>query len=324
MIFCSPGKGINKALSHARCLLRLSAVACFTFLQTPSLAAEEWYSKATSNCSGNLPIQAAIQTLTGGGLPLESGIDPGSFYVRLAVTRYAHLKAADKDVIGASKILNATDAATLRRVVSSVAEDSEVPLLISIGSSILLGLVLPTSTAAATDIVFSYFYSDLDAAAIKMGSTPLLIAAGGEARRRDVVRKNQGNQPYLVTSSEYVVRVGDEVRTITYFGCLYPIRVDVSEFETTGEFNNKIIRSTSDGFWRVWDLDGQRYEGDPLKYMHQSDGFYYFSRDAIREDVVVGQHIHRISFDGGPWQRKSFFDGASASFKSLYLEVLAR
>lgn len=74
--------------------------------------------------------------------------------------------------------------------------------------------------------------------------------------------------------------------------------------------------------WGVFDIEDNKWDSIELKYSWQDEQFLYFSEDAIENDKVVGQHSHRISFVGGPWQYKPY-NSVDGKFKSFYGKVSA-
>ncbi|HEY8124538.1 MAG TPA: hypothetical protein VIF88_03850, partial [Methylocystis sp.] len=152
------------------------------------------------------------------------------------------------------------------------------------------------------------------AAALKGFS--IFIVEGGRLERRWKLLKTTKNGLYLVSSMEYTVSVGAETRRFVTAGCTYPVKVDVSEFRTNEKVGNKIIKPHGN-VWGVFDVDDNKWDSTQLSFLTQDEEYYYFTEDQIENNKVVGQNIHRISFQGGRWQFKHYDDPAGAGFKNL-------
>src|SRR4051812_13690477 len=95
------------------------------------------------------------------------------------------------------------------------------------------------------------------------------------------------------------------MRRFVTAGCVYPVKVDVAEFRTNERLGNKIVKPNGT-FWGVFDIEDNKWDSTHLSLTGQDREFFYFTEDAIENNNVVGQHIHRISFVGGPWQFKRY------------------
>ncbi|MNC59896.1 hypothetical protein D3C75_1097370 [compost metagenome] len=105
------------------------------------------------------------------------------------------------------------------------------------------------------------------------------------------------------------------------FACALPISYLVSQFETLGPYNNKILKPVGNNAWQRWDIEDNKWDASKLRYTYQDKDNYYFEEDEIEYDQVVGVTIHKVSLKGGPWQRKK---SNSSSFATSYAKVIAK
>jgi hypothetical protein len=287
--------------------------------------ADEWYRTEAANCSGERALGDAISALTGGGVALGSGDGFGKYYVPLSATILNSMATQNAEKIENLKALDASQAKTLKNLFLAAAENAKVPTFINVGTSIATGLLLSPVGGTATGLAFNFLFSRVDANTVSVHDVGLFFAEGGEVYRRVVLKRRQGDEnPFLFTTSEYRVSVGAEKRTFVVDGCIYPVAVSVSEFETTGQFNNKIIKSAGNNKWTTWDVDDKKFEGEPYTYVYQAGGYYYFEREQMESNQIVGKNLYRISLFGGPFSTMDYDTRPDGKWKNFYLKVIAR
>ena len=156
-------------------------------------------------------------------------------------------------------------------------------------------------------------------------TSELSIASGGEFYEQlSMLKRAEDDNVFLSSITGYRISLGKENRSFAIYGCVYPVAVDVKEFHTKGQFNNKIVRPIAANVWQTWDVDDNRFEGEPLTYIYQAGGFYYFEKDAIENNLLVGRDLYRISFLGGAWQFMHYNERPNGSFKTYYSNVDAQ
>jgi hypothetical protein len=291
---------------------------------TPS-SADEWYETEGANCSGDVTLAAAISAITGGGLPLQSGKGPGNFYSTISASDLNSFAAPNTEKIQSIQSLDGTRSKSLRAVFLSAANDAKVPVSVTTGTNLITGLLLPPVLGTGSGLIFGYLYSKIDAASTNVHDAGVIIAAGGEVYKRTaLLRRTQDDNPFVVSSTEYRVSVGTEQRSFAVQACVYPLAIAVNEFDTTGQFNNKIIKPAGGGIWKQWDIDDKKYDSAAYTYIYQKGGFYYFDQDQIENDRVVGKNLYRISLFGGPFQTMNYNERPNGRWKNFYLNVIAK
>jgi hypothetical protein len=300
----------------------LAAIAFGCVTVVAEVQAAEWFENQDVNCSGIQVIGDAFAAYTGGSLPIKSGAGQGEYFVELSAGDYSALLTNAADRISNVKTLNKNQAQTLASIIAAAAENAKIPTFVKVGTALATGLILPQGPGTRAGLLFSYLFDKWDAYAVSLKETSLFLVDGGDAYRRTAPLRDQNDAPFVASTTEYRVMVGKETRNFMYHGCIYALSVKVREFATTGQFNNKIVKQIAGKTWRVWDVDDKKFDSADLTYLRQDGGYYYFEADAIEKNVVKGKHQHRISFKGGPWQYKNFFDPAG-TFKTQYAKVTA-
>jgi hypothetical protein len=275
--------------------------------------AQDWFLSGENNCSGNPAAISAFSALLPISYPLKSG--GGNLYMTVDAGSATSLLSGEKIVD--SLTLDANNAKSYSTAMDTVTEDYQLPYVVEVDGAIL-GALAPPVVGLPAGLLFSYVVSKVNAKLASLRSMVLFVAAGGRLERRIKLLRNTDSATYAITSLEYVVSLGNEKRRFLTQGCTYPVNVVVKEFETNEAVGNKIIKvRTSPSAWGVWDIEDNKWDSSILKFDHQDKEFYYFSEDAIENGSVVGQDIHRISFQGGRWQVKRASDGAGGNFKNI-------
>ncbi|MBR1302158.1 hypothetical protein [Bradyrhizobium sp. AUGA SZCCT0042] len=274
---------------------------------------QDWFIGAENNCAGNTAAIAAFSALLPSSYPIRIGAN--TLYTSIDAPSVNLLLSGEKVVDNLA--LNKAAAADYRKAMETITDNYNVPFVVEVGGAILGGMAPPV-VGLPGGLLFSYVVSKINARLAPLKSVVLFVAEGGQLQRRWKVVREADKATYAISSLEYVVSLGLEQRRFFTQGCLYPVNVVVSEFETNEKITNKIIKPNGGGgMWGVWDIDDNKWDSWILKYNYQDKEFYYFFEDAIENGTVKGQHEHRISFQGGRWQYKNFFDGAGAAFKNL-------
>jgi hypothetical protein len=275
--------------------------------------AQDWFLSGENNCSGNPAAISAFSALLPISYPLKSGT--GNLYMTVDAGSTTSLLSGEKIVD--SLTLDANNAKSYSTAMEAVTEDYQLPYVVEVDGAILSSIAPPVVGLPA-GLLFSRVVSNINAKLASLRSVVLFVAAGGRLERRIKLLRNTDSATYAITSLEYVVSLGNEKRRFLTQGCTYPVNVAVKEFETNEAVGNKIIKvRTPPSGWGVWDIEDNKWDSSILKFDHQDKEFYYFSEDAIVNNSVVGQDIHRISFQGARWQVKRASDGAGGNFKNI-------
>jgi hypothetical protein len=289
----------------------LGVTAFFFASADPSLS-QDWFVSGENNCSGNTAAIAAFTALLPSSYPIRIGA--GNIYTSIDGGSVNALLAGEKIVD--NLLLTKSAAADYKKAMEVITENYSLPYVVEVDVAILAAMAPPV-VGLGGGLLFSYVVSKVNGRMEPLKSVVLFVAAGGRLERRWKLLRESDKATYAVSSLEYVVSLGQEQRRFFTQGCTYPVDVVVSEFETNERIANKIIKVRSPGTWGVWDVDDKKWHSSILKYDHQDKEFYYFSEDAIENGTVKGQNEHRISFQGGRWQYKNFFDGPGRQFKNL-------
>jgi hypothetical protein len=282
--------------------------------------AGDWYLTAPSDCSGTDAVIAAFVALVPTSIPVHA--TGANAYAEASATFINDINAAGGEKIVDALVLNKAKSTDYRHAIQTVAASYEIPYFVDATAAIFSGFAIPIQYGTAAGLIFTFIIDQLKKPAAAMNGFVAFIAEGGELDRRWKVSKNNDGGYYLVDSLEYTVSLGAEKRRFITSGCTYPVKVTVSEFDTTFANSNKIIKPHG-AAWGVFDIDDNKWDSTVLNFTNQDQSFYYFSEDAIENDRVVGQNIHKISFQGGPWQFKQY-DSADGRFKSFCPSMLAK
>ncbi len=245
--------------------------------------------------------------------PIKAG--NRNLYVSIEASNVSLLVAREKivDVLPLTK----SAAVDFRNAMNEITTNYGVPFVTELNVAIL-GAMVPPVVGLPTGLLFSYAVSKMNAQMAPLKSVVLFVAEGGQLERRWKVFRELNKATYAMSSLEYAVNLGLENRRFITQGCLYPVNVVVAEFETNETIANKIIKPKGGpGRWGVWDIDDKKWDSTVLNFKSQSEEFYEFSEDAIENGKVVGQHQHRISFQGGRWQYRNYFDGPGGIFRNI-------
>ena len=264
----------------------------------------EWFETEGANCSGIVALNEAFSALAPSGISLKKGPGPASFYVQLPVSRLLSLRDKSDDSISGIVKITKDQAKDLSTAVRNVAESTEVPMFVTVGTSIATGLLLQPGVGTGAGLLFSHFFNVLGATPLATKNLAGFIASGGEIYHRSVVKQRQSDSAFfLISNTEYRVSLGEEQRQFVIFGCAYPVEVQVNEFFTVNApfGQDQILKKIGTNTWRAFDLKENRFMGDPLTFSHQKGGHFFFFRDNIENNVVVGKDEVRVSFIGGDW-----------------------
>lgn len=293
----------------------VSAMMMFFASAMPCLAQQDWFLSAENNCSGNAAAISAFSALLPSSFPIRLGIG-NTVYTTLGVSSVDSILTSGGEKVIDNLRLNQRQATDYKTSMDSIVDNYGVPYFLQVGGGLFTRL-LPPVVGKPVGLLYSYLMSLPNAKVAALRNVTMFIAAGGRLERRWKVVRETDKSTFAASSLEYVVALGDEERWFITQGCIYPVNVLVTEFETNEPRTNKIIKPNGPpGVWGVWDIDDSKWDSYVLKYQRQEQEFYYFSEDAVENGVVVGQHTHRISFEGGRWQYKSFFDGPGGQFKN--------
>lgn len=281
---------------------------------TTSLGAD-WYEGAEHGCSGDPAMIAAFVALLPPTMPIHNG-SRGNLFLEAKISVINSLEGSGGENVIDRLTLNQALANDYRTAVQNIAAARKIPYFVDVGSAVFAGLAFSAQLGTGLGLVFSYLLEELKKPSSDLSGLAAFIARGGELNRRWKVLVDDANGFYLVSGLEYVVSVGQEARRFVTAGCAYPVKVVVSEFRTNEAFSNKIIKPNGNA-WGIFDIEDNKWDSPVLKYTGQDQEFLYFNEDAIENDNVMGQHVHKLSFRGGRWQFKNFFDGPNGTFKNL-------
>jgi hypothetical protein len=278
---------------------------------------QEWFMQEDTDCSGLLGLQMFAATFTGSTVTLHEGSGVGKYY--LSVPAAGLSAGIGVDRISNDRELDQSHAASLKAEYLKAADNLDVPVWVTKGASIITGEILTPTGAAVAGKIFEFFFNQIGAAKVTFRDAAMLIADGGHIYLRSNITKRADNNLLQVDNYEYRVALGNESRSIGMRGCIYPLQVIVSKFLTKADTNNKILKPIGANNWQVWDVTDNSPEGETWTYDHQAGGYYYFTSDALQDNVVVGKDQLRVSYIGGPWEEKDF--GHDQDFVSLYEKV---
>jgi hypothetical protein len=277
--------------------------------------ANDWYLTAPSNCSGTEPVMAAFVALLPSSVAIHAGTS-SSVYADVPTRFVNDLFSSGNEKVIDSLVLSKAKAQDYKKAMEFVGSTYEIPYIVDVGATLYTGFALTPGLGTAAGLVFSYLLDQLKQPAAIMKGFTLFIVEGGELGRRWKVLTDGTNGIYLVSSMEYAVSIGAERRRFVTAGCAYPVKVVVGEFRTNEATGNKIVKPHGSA-WGVFDIEDNKWDSTKLSLTGQDQEYYYFTEDAMENDQVVGQNVHRLSFRGGRWQYKSYSDSASAKFKNL-------
>ncbi|MBP5090126.1 hypothetical protein HUS91_32170, partial [Pseudomonas chlororaphis] len=263
---------------------------------------KDWYQSIGSTCSGYTPLNDGLQTYFSKPLPLKPVDAAHGFAVQLTPDQVADIKSKTPYLYEQIDI-DPAKAKSLKSIVDS-ASQQKVPLLFKLIMNVYQGYVIPNAFAGATSgALFDYVYEKQEAFATQMDKVAQLVADGGSLQKRLYAASN-GLGDFLVSETAYSIALGKEGRTAVLFACVLPISYQVSQFETQGPYNNKILKPKGGGVWQRWDIEDSKWDASTLRYAYQDKDNYFFEEDEIEYDKVVGITTHKISLKGGAWQRK--------------------
>ncbi len=309
---------LHEAASINR-LLFISAVCGTLGYSSIASAQTDWYRDIGSHCSGHLPLVAGVQTFFAKRLSFISIAPGGNLAVTLAPAQIAEFSSRTPFVFEVVD-LSGAQAVSLKKVFAASA-DQRVPLLFKVANAFLINFTIPaTLLNVGTGFAFDFLYSQVDSIPTSIENAGAFLAEGGKLEQQLSIKKSAQGR-FVLSQAVYSVPVGKESRTFIISACIYPIAVQVSEFQTEGPFNNKIVKPRDGKNWGVWDIEDKKWDSRVLRYLSQDADSYLFESDEIENNNVVGKSIHRISLLGGVWQVKN---SDWPQFKNLYLKVSAR
>ena len=300
-----------------RCLGVLAgAILLLSFCQSSHAA--EWFETEPVACSGLDSVKAALDAILPPDLTIFQGAGVGMSYV--TITAPVLHRATDQ--ISRPTTISAAQATDIEAALKSASDAAEVPLLVKIGTSVATGLRLPARTGTLAGLLFGIFYDEINAEPTRVRAAAAFIAEGGEIYHRSAMMRREINSAlFLSYTTEYRVSVGKETRTFILSGCLYAAKLSSDQFHTISQFNNKLVKRVHGNMWRLWDVEDQKFEGEPWTYLKQADGFFWFDRNSMENGIPVGKDSIRLSMFGGAWELRSFANQASG-YRVVYPSVV--
>jgi len=280
---------------------------------------KDWYQSIGSTCSGNTSLNDGLQTFFSKPLPLKSVDTAHGFSVQLTPDQVADIKSKTPYLYEQVDI-DQGKAKSLKSIVDSAAQQ-KVPLFFKLVMNVYQGYTIPNAfVGSVSGALFDYVYEKQEAFATQMDKVAQLVADGGSLQRKLYAASNYLGD-FLVSETSYSISLGKEGRTAVLFACVLPISYQVSQFETQGPYNNKILKPKGSGVWQRWDIEDNKWDASTLKYSYQDKDNYYFEEEEIEYDKVVGITMHRVSLKGGPWQRKK---SNAVDYVTSYAKVIAK
>lgn len=213
---------------------------------------------------------------------------------------YATMTKGDVDLllkgnqIDTSLPVNKKTATHLKTIIEK--SDQSVPFSVQT----MIGLVEAATTKnIVVSIALNYLIDALAKKAVHVKLISNIIVDGGKINRHLFVFKDEDSNFHLQVSYEYEVQVGKENRYLLLGSYTFPIKVEITEFTTQVEFNNKKLILSANKTWQFIDLESGFTEGT-FTLLKQENGYYYFKEIETEFDEKV---IHRISTTGGKWER---------------------
>ncbi len=300
-------------MRYSQIFFCLAATLLVSFVCVETCRAQDWFVSGQDNCSGDAAAIAAFTTLLPSSFPILPGTN-NTYYTTMDAASVNSLLSGEKIVD--SVLLTQKTAIDYQKAMDVVTQNYNVPFVVEADAAIL-GALAPPIAGLPGGLLFSYVVAKINAKLASFRSVILFIAAGGRLERRWKLLRDTDNGTYGASTLEYIVNLGQEQRRFLTGGCIYPVNVKVSEFETNEKVGNKIVKLRNlPASWGIWDIEDNKWDSSILKYDHQDKEFYYFFEDAIENNAVAGQDIHRISFQGGRWQVKRASDGPGGQFKN--------
>ena len=109
-----------------------------------SAAASEWFQGEGADCSGVQMLGDAISAMTGGGVSVQAGDNPGYYFVLIPVDMSVNYIGRDR--IENLTTLDPARAKTLQGLFNTVSADTKVPAFAVVGTALFTDLVLPAKT----------------------------------------------------------------------------------------------------------------------------------------------------------------------------------
>ena len=214
--------------------------------------------------------------------------------------------------------LSAANAQTFREYLWKQADDTAVPFTSQALTSVILGYALSPAAAGVAGTALSYVFDSLQGRAVKSRVLAEVVSSGGVLRRLAAISLDKQQHRSLVFALEYSVQVGSEPRHYVLSSCRYPTKTTIVEIGTVSALNNKILKHQGANTWRVFDVDGGKFEGDVLTAYKEDGDFIYLTSVEIPGNRI--KTTYRVSLQDGPWQSQ-LPDG---QWGTLYMKTQAR
>lgn len=275
----------------------------------PANAKIGWYTTEEKRCDG---VSSLASPLRAGGW-LAPDIDlvatasaAGNVHVRLDVKELRAVTAAKGALVLDSHVLDASSTPRVRDLF--LGADTKVNWIVESVFDLIAGYIIKAEADLATKVLIEWL-GERPRASIPLSSAAFIVAQGGVLQDLLTVYVGPDKRRRAVYTTVYTAPVGTETRTVVLYSCRYAVETQVSEFQTVGSNNNKVVRPDG-GKWRVLDVDTNQYDRSILAYEGQDEEYFYFG--------VEGEpgERRRISFRGGPWQVFS-----QGRWKTLYARV---
>lgn len=278
-------------------------------MSTPAIAEIGWYAKEDWRCDGVSSLAAPLRA--GGWLTPEidlvsTSLKTGKVHVRLDVKELRDVTAAKGTLVLDSHVLDAKSTPRVRDLF--VGADTKVHWLVESVFDLMAGYIIKAEANLANKVLFEWLKEE-PRPSIPLASAAFMLAQGGVLQDLLAVYQGPDKRRWAVYTTVYTVPVGAEKRTVLLYSCRYAVETQVAQFQTVGQFNNKVVRPDG-GKWRVLDVDTNKYDRSILAYEGQDEEYFYFALEG-----EPGER-QRISFKGGKWQ---FFE--QGQWKTLYGQV---
>jgi len=252
------------------------------------------------------------------GLSLENIPPAGNFVVKLT-PKALSVAIQPSGTIPAQLRLDEKQAATLRRILT-LSAGNKVPMSFKVGIAFISEIVFNgTISSLVAGWLFDQAFNAIDTASVDLASISPFIAVGGLLKSHQRVA-HRGHASFLLSTIEYEVSVGQESRSFTLYGCVYPVKLVVAQFTTAGPYNNKILRPIDQSRWGVWDITDSKWDDQNLVFRYQDSDYFYFLQDEFVDGKTVSKSLVRVSVLGGPYQKKR---SNAQTFSTYYASVTA-
>lgn len=307
-----------QAIRLAKKIIQITIASTITCFSTISLA-QDWYDSIGSHCSGSTPLRAGIATFLPSKLMLVAIPPAGNFVVQIQPVELASYLANNPYSFSLISIDKAK-ASSLREIFKQSSD--KVPFTSKLTNAFLLNYAVPNIPLnIAAGVLFDYFYQNIEAESVFIENAMGFVAVGGQLANMVSIRRSQNGGRFLLSQITYTVSLGAEIRSFILSACQFPVSINVTEFQTAGQLNNKIVKPRNGNVWGVFDLTDNKWDSLQLRYVRQDVDDLVFESDKIEDSGAVSRSTHRLSIVGGSWSVKR---SDSDLFKDLYLNINAK